>query len=1077
MPKKTSVTGSELFIVDNSDDDWKVLRYLHDWCQIAKGIDIATGYFEIGGLLALKDEWQKVDQIRILMGDECSMRTRGAFEKGLAKITQALNESIEEAKDKNDFLIGVPAIVDGIRSGKIQCRVYRKEKFHAKAYITHARMDVVGSAALVGSSNFTQPGITENIELNVQITGAPVNVLQEWFEEHWKVAEDVSSEILRVIERHVREYMPFDVYAKALQEFFRGHEMTVTEWEKGTGARRSLIYPILDPYQRDGYHQLQKIAATHRGAFLCDGVGLGKTFIGLMLIEWLVEYKNKRVALFVPKAGRQAVWEAAINRYLPNLGGVFGTGFVIFNHSDLQRGGKWQRDLNDVAARADAILIDEAHHFRNPGTLGAVPIEVADPSKPGPGYIPGAGKVRPSRYRRLYEIAEGKEMYLLTATPVNNRLIDFQHMIELFSRKQPDYFKNAPLNIHSLPGHFRRMEKNLEQSLHLKSGGEALQEGELTTDLAEADKVLSDDALFRNLVVQRSRAYVKRSQKSHGGRQAVFPTREAPKVAEYELKKTYGKLLGMVEKAFEKKKPLFSLPIYDPTPYFKGDKTQIPEFERGRQAQIVGLVRTSFLKRFESSAEAFRQSCESLLLKIIAWVEVHSADDREKRRFEKWKSMHSDLVGQVNRQRTLFDEDQDEDDDIDFVPQEMLDSVEQLDPDQYNVDQILDECYSDLDQLSLFLMELAKFKPAEDSKLKTLVKLLKTDPVLKKHKVLIFSEFMATARYLKEQLIANDLEGVEEIDSAVKGDRGHLIGRFSPYYNGTSSPEIVGDKQDEIRVLISTDVLSEGLNLQDATRLINYDLHWNPVRLMQRIGRVDRRLNPEMETKLLADHPDQKDLRGTVAYWNFLPPDELNCLLSLYSKVTHKTLRISKTFGIEGKKLLTPDDDYQALKDFTEAYEGHETPIERMHLEYQELLREHPDLAEKLDTLPGRVFSGKQHPAPGTRAVFFCYARPGPPAVVDGGVSPADSSHWTEETGDRKWYLYDLAGQQIVEDPTQIIALIRSNPQTPRITVIDQPTLADIRAKVEKHIKNTYLKAAQAPIGVKPVLKAWMELN
>src|SRR5829696_3235076 len=110
MPNKTSVTGSELFIVDNSDDDWKVLRYLHDWCQIAKGIDIATGYFEIGAFLTLKDEWQKVDKIRILMGEECSLRTRDAFQKGLQKIINALDASIEKAKETNDFLTGVPAI-------------------------------------------------------------------------------------------------------------------------------------------------------------------------------------------------------------------------------------------------------------------------------------------------------------------------------------------------------------------------------------------------------------------------------------------------------------------------------------------------------------------------------------------------------------------------------------------------------------------------------------------------------------------------------------------------------------------------------------------------------------------------------------------------------------------------------------------------------------------------------------------------------------------------------------------------------------------------------------------------------
>src|SRR5437588_1087860 len=136
MPNRTSKSGSELFIVDNSDVDWKVLRYLHDWCQLSKAIDVATGYFEISALLGLKDEWQKVDQIRILMGDEVSLRTRTAFAEGLAKVRDRLDDSLESEKANNDFLAGVPAIVEAIRSGKIACRVYRKAKFHGKAYIT-----------------------------------------------------------------------------------------------------------------------------------------------------------------------------------------------------------------------------------------------------------------------------------------------------------------------------------------------------------------------------------------------------------------------------------------------------------------------------------------------------------------------------------------------------------------------------------------------------------------------------------------------------------------------------------------------------------------------------------------------------------------------------------------------------------------------------------------------------------------------------------------------------------------------------------------------------------------------------
>src|SRR5207253_3925922 len=135
---------------------------------------------------------------------------------------------------------------------------------------------------------------------------------------------------------------------------------------------------------------------------------------------------------------------------------------------------------------------------------------------------------------------------------------------------------------------------------------------------------------------------------------------------------------------------------------------------------------------------------------------------------------------------------------------------------------------------------------------------------------------------------------VEEVDSGSTSDRGSLIRRFSPYYNGTTPAKLAKLGHEEIRILISTDVLSEGLNLQDATRLINYDLHWNPVRLMQRIGRVDRRLNPKIEEQIVNDHSGQKAIRGTVAYWNFLPPDELEGLLRLYRRVSHKTLRISK---------------------------------------------------------------------------------------------------------------------------------------------------------------------------------------
>ena len=175
----------------------------------------------------------------------------------------------------------------------------------------------MGSSALVGSSNFTFPGLHQNVELNVQLR-REVQELQEWYEAHWQEAEEVTPEILQVIEKHTKEYQPFDVFARAMMAYFRSHEISVGEWERA----ESKIYPILSKYQQDGYHQLMNISAKYSGALLCDGVGLGKTYIGLMLIERLL-YERKRIALFVPKAARADVWEAKLRQLLPEAGDEF----------------------------------------------------------------------------------------------------------------------------------------------------------------------------------------------------------------------------------------------------------------------------------------------------------------------------------------------------------------------------------------------------------------------------------------------------------------------------------------------------------------------------------------------------------------------------------------------------------------------------------------------------------------------------------------------------------------------------------------------------------------------------------
>ncbi len=1043
-----SEDNAPLFIVDNSPGGRNGLQYLREWSELAKGVDIATGYFDIGPLLDLDGDWQRFDKIRILMGDEVATTTKKALLEAVRqRAVTSLNTSLEAEKDDHPFLDGADAVVEALVSGKIECRVYNRDKFHAKAYITHGRLDVVGSQALVGSSNFTRPGLTQNVELNIKLeSGSEVAQLQAWYEQHWDDAEEITEDILRTIRNHTREFAPFEVYARSLQALVARTEPSAAAWDEGS----SHMYKLLDRYQQEAYRALTDIAERHGGAFLCDGVGLGKTYVGLMLIERLIRHERKRVVLFAPKAVKDAVWANDLKEHLPDIGGVDGgsdfSSLAVFSNTDLSRKGDFPERLRRVTEMAHVVIIDEAHNFRNRGRAG-------DPDDPD----------TRSRYRRLFELIGGgeerKTVYMLTATPINNSLYDFSHLVELFTQDDDRYFSS--LGVNSVRAQMRSITKNLQDEI-----GEDATVGEHSD---RAEQLLASAPLFRNLVVQRSRAYAKASQIQEGGSAAIFPDREPPKVAEYSIRKSYAKLLDLVEQAFQRSQPLFSLAMYFPLAYPADGLGDIDRSKENRQKQVVGLIRTNFLKRFESSVYAFEVSCDRLLRKLLAFLEKNVETDAERNLLDRWNRRHAELLNYAQeRQLAFWDEAPDEDEqEDDIVPAELIEKAEKLDREEYNVPAIIAETYSDLDEIATLLDESRKFEAKDDDKLGELVKLLKSKE-LDGRKVLIFTEFADTARYLKANLEEQGIDGLAQIDSCTKTDRAVVVRRFSPYYNRSSPTELAESGDQEIRVLISTDVLSEGLNLQDASRVINYDIHWNPVRLMQRIGRVDRRLNPKIEELIRAEHPELAADRGTVAFWNFLPPEELETLLKLYTTVSRKTLKISKTFGIEGQQLLTPDDDWEALKEFNAGYEGSESEDEKLHLVYQRLTNEDPDLEARLTELPSGIFSGLKQADQG-EAVFFCYELPG---------RDADLGEYTMEAGETRWYLRLRADGRILEDPGAIAAWINCAPEANRVVEMDRQTLLDARQEVRKHIRNTYMKDRGVPQNAPPgVLVGWLEVN
>jgi len=258
------------------------------------------------------------------------------------------------------------------------------------------------------------------------------------------------------------------------------------------------MFHSLDRYQKEAYWILMKIARQHGGAFLCDGVGLGKTFAGLMLIERLILHEGKRVVLFAPKGAKEGVWEPHLKDWLPHIGGIGGgadfSNLAVFSQTDLNRKGDYPERFKRIAELADVIIIDEAHHFRNPGTLG-------DREK---------GKEM-SRYYKLYDLLDHdvrpKTLFMLTATPINNRLSDFRHMVELFTRRDEAYFART-IGVNNLRAHFNSLERALRKLL----GEDIFDIGESIT---EANEFLARDETFRHLVVQRSRAYARKRTSSN----------------------------------------------------------------------------------------------------------------------------------------------------------------------------------------------------------------------------------------------------------------------------------------------------------------------------------------------------------------------------------------------------------------------------------------------------------------------------------------------------------------------------------------------------------------------------------
>lgn len=798
---------------------------------------IATAYFNLEGLERLGESLHNVEDLRLLLGAE---------QEQTFVVTERLYREIEQdfAQASRGALAKLQKWVEYLQQSFVKVRRYSQGFLHGKAYIA-SNIPYLGAVGIVGSSNFTGAGLTTNLELNAVLKqSSAVQELQKWFELIWEQSEDYKQQLLALLTQFTQAYSPYEIYIKVLYEAFRDKLQSPLAEQDGQPS------PIaLADFQHEGYLAAREVLENYGGVLIADSVGLGKTFLALRLLDEYA-YRPRETALVIcPATLRDTVWRPLLETHA-----------IPHRIESMERISQSDCPVEELS-RYKVVVVDESHNFRNDAS---------------------------NRWNNLTRILQTgdteKKIILLTATPVNNTVFDLYNQLRFITRDREDYFADS--GIRDLKQYFVRAEK-------------------------------SRDTLYEILeavAVRRSRAFIRRHYpNAHiDGQPLHFPERVIHTL-HYNMEDSYGsQLYQQVANAIENlklapyqvdlyrkdllQKRLQSL--FEPelgeglTDYLKQrglDDQQVQRLvlDLGRQTALAHIMRVLYLKRLESSVHALRVSLkrqydfQNKFLQVLRQGKLLCSAD-----YHRWLlqfESSDDATENPSEQNDWFD------------------NLQGIDTNMYDLAQIEQDVQHDLRLLENILQPLQEIDTLQDSKLQTLKRLLTTQ--LQGQKVLLFSYFKDTARYLYEYLRADEEvkhafgdKAMAITDSDTKSDeRRRLVQCFAPRANCPNKADRAHRSQEcaychpehELNLLISTDVLSEGQNLQDASIVINYDLHWNPVRMVQRIGRVDRIGSPHER----------------IDVYNFHPEDKLEELLRLMERLYQKLDAINRSVGLDASVL------------------------------------------------------------------------------------------------------------------------------------------------------------------------------
>ena len=844
--------------------------------------DCLAGYFYTSGFHALYKSLEKTEKIRILIGISTNRQTYDLLEQARKSNQQAIDFSHAEAKEEVENMVekelsdsednknveeGVNKFIEWVRDKKLEIRAYPSQNIHAKLYImTFHKGDRDIGRVITGSSNFTQAGLIDNLEFNVELKNrSDYDFARQKFNELWNNAVDVSEKYVQTIQEKTwlsQNITPYQLYLKFLYEYFKD--------ELGQTDELFLKYLPQEfkklEYQEQAVLNAKKILLEYGGVFISDVVGLGKTYISAMLAGQI----DGRTLVIAPPV--------LLEKSNP---GSWTNVFSDFRvPADFESLGKLDELISRGTEKYTNIIIDEAHRFRTETTI---------------------------TYEKLAEICRGKRVILVTATPYNNAPKDILSLLKLFQKARKSTIPNLP----DLESFFNNLDKKLKKLDRQKDYAKYI------NTVRENSREIREKVL-KYLMVRRTRTEIEKYfDKDIKSQDLKFPDVEKPVPLFYELNDTEDEIFNKTIELIAKK---FKYARYMPMIYYEGEVDQL---EKQSQRNMGRFMKILLVKRLESSFFAFKNSVDRFLRSYEMFIKEF--DNRNVYVSKK----------HTNKIFELLENDDDE------AVQQLIDEGK---AEKYAGSEFREGFRDDLQHDHDILLEIKKLwhHIDRDPKLLKFLKELSTNSVLKENHLIIFTESKETANYL-----------FKNINEQYPNKALCFTG-----YSGEATRDKVIENFDararhpkkDYRILVSTEVLAEGVNLHRSNTVVNYDIPWNPIRMMQRVGRVNR-----VDTKF-----------NTIHTFNFFPTKQSNDEIKLKEAAEAKINAFLTLLGGDAE-LLTEGEPVGSHELFDklisrQTLEG-DDGAEESELKYLHVIKEirdrNPDLFEKVKHLPKKARTAK----------------------------------------------------------------------------------------------------------------------